>query len=227
MIRRILVIAAHPDDEIIGVGGTMVKRIKEGCEAHALILGEGISSRTEENPNEVIAKQSELYKHMDEAAKCIGYSTVECLKLPDNRLDQLTLLDVVHQIEGVIDKLKPDIIYTHYENDMNIDHQITYRAVLTATRPMRTCSVKEVYAFETMSSSEWYFGKPTFSPNVFVGIEMEMEQKISALKIYESEMRPFPHPRSLEGIIAMGQARGITMEAKYAEAFMLVRSIER
>lgn len=224
-MKKILIIAAHPDDEVLGCFGTVSKLIKEGNEAYTLILGEGKTSRVSDR-NEI---KNEEFKNLENEAlkanQSIGIKELFREKFPDNRFDSVPLLDIVKSVERVKNKLKPDIIFTHFYNDLNIDHQITYKAVLTATRPMPNESVKEIYSFEILSSTEWNF--PTlFSPDVFIDISQTLEHKINAMKFYNSELCNFPHPRSIEGIELIAKIQGLKVGLKNAEAFKLVRAIK-
>lgn len=224
----VLVVAAHPDDEILGVGGTIAKHVAKGDKAYALILGEGETSRWAFRELADADTIKELRKEALEAGKIIGYSQVFFESLPDNRFDSVDLLDVVKCVEKYVKEIKPDIIYTHYDGDLNIDHQITYRAVLTATRPIEGYFVKEIYQFETVSSTEWSFGagKAFFSPNVFIDIEEHFQKKCEAMKKYQSELCSFPHPRSLKMLECIAQKWGGTVGKQYVEAFELVRKVE-
>ena len=224
-MNRILIVAAHPDDEILGCGATVARLIKEGYEAYTLILGEGIISR---DLNRDIDKSKEdieeLKKQMQLANDIIGVKKVFTYDFPDNRFDTVPFLDIVKMIEKVKNKIKPDIIFTHYEKDLNIDHQITYKAVLTATRPMTNETVKEIYSFEILSSTEWNYPL-TFSPSVFFDISETIEIKQKAMNEYKSELREYPHPRSLEGIKMNAANWGMRMGVKFAEIFMCIRQI--
>ncbi|MCD4784956.1 MAG: PIG-L family deacetylase [Candidatus Eremiobacteraeota bacterium] len=224
--KTILVVAAHPDDEILGCGGTIKRLVDEGCTAYTLILGEGITSRDEKrNRDERIVEIEELKKQVNEANRIIGVKEVFLHDFPDNRFDTVALLDIVKVIEKVKNELQPDIMFTHYENDLNIDHQITHKAVLTATRPMKGECVKELYSFEILSSTEWNY-PPSFSPNVFFDISDYMEYKKKAMQIYKFELNDFPHPRSLEGMDISAKSWGLKVGHKYAEAFKTVRILK-
>lgn len=223
-MKKILIIAAHPDDEVLGCFGTISKLIKEGHEAYTLILGEGKTSRfankDQINHEEFKILESEALK----ANQSIGIKELFREKFPDNRFDSVPLLDLIKSIEKIKNTLKPNIIFTHYAKDLNIDHQITFKAVLTATRPLANESVKEIYSFEVLSSTEWNY--PTsFSPNVFFDIDDSLEDKIKAMSYYQSELCEFPHPRSLEGIKFQAQYHGLRVGLKNAEAFKSIRLI--
>ena len=156
-MKTVLVVAAHPDDEVLGIGGTAARHAAEGDFVYALILGEGQTSRGVHREDIDKAVVAELHQNTIESAKAIGYQEVFFADFPDNRFDQVDLLDIVKVVERQIQDLQPQIVYTHYSGDLNIDHQYTARAVLTATRPIGAYCVEEVYAFETLSSSEWNF----------------------------------------------------------------------
>ena len=227
-MRTVLVVAAHPDDEILGVGGTVARYAAAGARVYALILGEGQTSRGVHREDIDKAVVAELHQNTIESAKAIGYQEVFFADFPDNRFDQVDLLDIVKVVERQIQDLQPQIVYTHYSGDLNIDHQYTARAVLTATRPIGAYCVEEVYAFETLSSSEWnfdYSAQPTFSPNVFVDISAYYIKKEQAMRCYVSELCQFPHPRSLEGMDVLSKTRGMAAGMERAEAFMLLRKM--
>ena len=227
-MKKILVVAAHPDDEILGVGATVAKHAAQGDEVYALILGEGQTSRGEHREDISAEVVKELHQNTLESAKKVGYKEVYFADFPDNRFDQVDLLDVVKAVEHKIKGIQPEIIYTHYSGDLNIDHQYTARAVLTATRPIGDYPVKEIYAFETLSSTEWnfdYSSQPAFCPNVYVDITEFYTNKEAAMNCYVSEVCEYPHPRSLEGMDVLSKTRGIAAGMKRAEAFMLIRSM--
>src|SRR5574344_634826 len=226
MNKKILIVATNPDDEILGCFGTVARLIKEGYEAYTLILGEGKTSRDEKRvvdnkKNEIEILNSEIKKAND----TIGIKKTFIYNFPDNRFDSVDLLDIVKVISKVKEELKPDIIFTHYENDLNIDHQIIYKAVITATRPMQNESVKEIYSFEILSSTEWNYPL-SFLPDTFFDIEDTLDLKISAMKEYKSELCIYPHPRSIEGIELNAQYQGMRVGKKYVEAFKSVRVIK-
>jgi len=224
--KKILIIAAHPDDEVLGCGGTAARLVKEGNEAYTLVLGEGITSRDASRQRE--KRQQELVqlkKQVHEANGVIGIKEIFTDDFPDNRFDSVPLLDIVKVIETIKNKIKPDIVFTHYEQDLNIDHRITYQAVLTAVRPTAGETVKEIYSFEVLSSTEWNFPL-RFSPEVFFDISETIDIKLAAMEKYQSELKEFPHPRSLKGIRLNAEQWGMKTGLKYAEAFKLVRLIK-
>lgn len=167
----------------------------------------------------------ELENEFENANKSIGIKEIFRKHFPDNRFDEVCLLDIVKSVEKVKNLLKPQIIFTHFQKDLNIDHQLTYKAVITATRPLPNESVKQIYSFEVLSSTEWNY--PTkFSPNVFFDVSETLEDKIKAMECYKSELCDFPHPRSLEGIRLNAKYQGMRVGLKYAEAFKLIRAVD-
>jgi LmbE family N-acetylglucosaminyl deacetylase len=170
MSKTILIVAAHPDDEVLGCFGTVARLIKEGYEAYTLILGEGKTSRDEKR--DIEEKLNEISLLNDEiklANEIIGIKKVFVESFPDNRFDGVDLLDIIKVVSKVKEEVQPDIIFTHYEHDLNIDHQTTYKAVITSTRPMEDECVKEIYSFEILSSTEWNYPL-SFSPDTFFDI---------------------------------------------------------
>ena len=225
-----MIVVAHPDDELLGIGATMHKLIHE---RHALtrvvILGEGITARSE--VRDVEKYKDDLEKHKNNIKKAqalIGYHTVNTYDLPDNRFDSVNLLDIVKIIEKEKQTFEPDIIFTHHGGDLNIDHQRTFEAVMTACRPMDHESVKMIACFETPSATEWQspFDPRSFVPNFLIEInEDNLAAKIKGMEVYEFEKRPYPHPRSPEALVILAQRWGVTIGRKYAEAFMLIRFV--
>jgi len=223
-MKKILIIAAHPDDEILGCGGTIVRLVNEGNEAYTLILGEGITSRDEKRDRKKRESEiKELKKQIYEANEIISVKKIFTFDFPDNRFDSVPLLEIIKKIEKIKNQIKPDIIFTHYKNDLNIDHKKTYEAVLTATRPMEKEMVKTIYSFEILSSTEWNY-PTTFSPNIFFDISKTLDKKIEAMKHYKNELHSFPHPRSIETIKSNAKTWGSKIGCQYAEAFELVKS---
>jgi len=226
MYKKILIVAAHPDDEVLGCFGTVARLIKEGYKAYTLILGEGKTSR--DNSRIVDNKKGELEILNTEIKKAnafIGIEKVFVESFPDNRFDSVDLLDIVKTISIVKEEVQPDIIFTHYKDDLNIDHQITYKAVVTATRPMKEECVKEIYSFEILSSTEWNYPL-SFSPDIYFDISDTIDLKVQAMKEYTSELCEYPHPRSLEGIKLNAEYHGMRVGKEYAEAFKSVRVIK-
>jgi LmbE family N-acetylglucosaminyl deacetylase len=226
MNQTILVVAAHPDDEILGCGGTIANHAKAGDTVHVVIMAEGITSRSQQrNAASQRSELDQLASVAHEANRLLGATSVVLHSLPDNRMDSLDQLDVIKLIEGEIDRVKPSVVYTHHAGDLNIDHRIVQDSVATACRPMPGCCVQTLLFFEIPSSTEW---RPTavgipFSPNWFVDITATLELKQKALSCYRDEMRQWPHPRSIEGVEHLARWRGVSNGVEAAEAFMLGR----
>jgi LmbE family N-acetylglucosaminyl deacetylase len=212
------VIAAHPDDEILGCGGTVALHTRREDEVISLILCEGESLRY----GETGVGQSE---HMREAAEKLGVRDVRALRFPDQRLDTVTLTDIIGAIEPVVREVQPHIIYTQYGGDINRDHELLFKAMLVATRPTEM-SIEAIYAFDTASSTEWAFPR-TFVPDVWVDIGETLQAKLDAMACYKSELRPYPHPRSLEALRNRAAAWGNQCCMEHSEVFMTVRRVLR
>lgn len=234
---NILVIAAHPDDEVLGMGGTIFKYTKLGHKVKVAIMATGIKSRRSTNfKNNSKYKISETYekkiqqqilelrKNSLHASKILGVTDVEFFDFPDNEMDKISNLEITKQIEKIIEEFNPEKIFTHSEYDINIDHRLLYLATLTATRPKKNQTVKEVYVFEVPSSTEWFFPSK-FSPNVFVDISKELKTKQKALMAYKNEIEKFPHPRSVESLEIIAKRWGTVSGLRSAEAFTLIRQI--
>ncbi|NPE27408.1 PIG-L family deacetylase [Methanococcoides sp. SA1] len=220
----ILVVAAHPDDEVLGCGGTIAK-LSANHDIYSLILGEGITSRDVSS----FQKDDDLNKLNDDmvvANHLMGVKDVFNEKFPDNKFDSVPLLDIIKIVENYIKMLNPTVIYTHHKGDLNIDHQITFDAVMTACRPVEGLSVKKILSFEVQSSTEWSYSSVdnVFRPNVFENITKTIETKLMAMAAYKSEIGINPHPRSLEKIKALAQMRGSASGMDYAESFMLIKN---
>lgn len=222
---RILVVAAHPDDEVLGCGASMARWAHQGDEVHVLVLGEGLSSREAERAAASRTEMACLHQATHDAAALLGCQEPVLLGLPDNRFDSLDLLDVVKQVESAVDRVRPQRVLTHHGGDLNIDHQVTHRAVLTATRPVPGQTVQEVLAFEVLSSTEWAFSPAfaAFRPSVFHDVTGFMDKKQAALRLYSGEMRAAPHARSHEAVEAIAHRRGAQAGLEAAEAFMCMR----
>lgn len=229
MGKVILVIAAHPDDELLGCAGTIAKHIEEGDEVHSFIMATGASSRSNSNPNSDLEGEFEKLKNAAQsAATMLGVKSLKFFDLCDNQMDKYTLLEIIQCIESAAKEISPNIIYTHHFGDVNIDHSITNRAVYTAFRPTPGSSVERILVFETVSSTEWGpHGFSSFQPNWFVDISETLPLKLAALSEYNSEMRDWPHPRSLEAVKYLAKWRGSTVGVSAAEAFMLLRNVEK
>lgn len=226
--KRILVIVAHPDDELLGLGATIHKLIHEsGCTIRAVILGEGITSRADNREPEKWKRELEIHRNNIENAKqTIGYESVGIYGFPDNRFDTVALLDIIKTIEKEKKAFQPEVVFTHHGGDVNIDHQRTFEAVITATRPLEGEGVKTIVTFETPSGTEWRASTDPrhFIPNLFVEVSAEnVQAKIKGMESYEFEKRPYPHPRSPEALKMQAQRWGVVIGKEFAEAFNIVR----
>jgi LmbE family N-acetylglucosaminyl deacetylase len=219
MYKNILIVAAHSDDEVLGCAGVIAKHIAKGDNVHLLFMTDGVESRkvgTNDAEERLTAAQN--------VAKFLGVDTFTNLNFPDNKMDSIPLLNVVKEIEDKITQVQPEVIYTHHIGDLNIDHQMTHKAVITACRPQPDFRVKEIYAFEVLSSTEWQTpGVLPFSPNVYIDITEFIGIKEKALKIYSEEMHQPPHSRSIDNALRLNALRGNSVGVDYAEAFELIR----
>lgn len=221
-MTSILVVAAHPDDEVLGCGGYIANQVKSGAEVLVTLLSDGVTSRQ----GNLGLQEIEARRHAASlAAKVLGVSDVSFGDFPDNKLDSVPLLEVIKRIEVVIKRVQPSIVITHFGGDLNIDHRIVNQAVLTACRPTVDQVVKQIMFFEVSSSTEWQV--PTegeaFVPNWFEDISQTLELKVKALMMYEHEVREWPHPRSVKAIEHLAHWRGASCGVDAAEAFVLGR----
>ena len=226
--KKILVVVAHPDDELLGCGATMHKLINQNnCRIQTIILGEGITSRAAERDTQ--KWQNELSRHQENlktAKEHIGYESIKSFNFPDNRFDSVPLLDIIKTIEKEKSEFQPEIIFTHHQGDLNIDHQKTFEAVITATRPLPEEKVNAIITFETPSGTEWQASTDprNFNPNLYIKLSDEnLEAKIKGMEAYEFEKRKYPHPRSPEALRILAQRYGVMMGDEYFEAFQIVR----
>lgn len=228
MKKNILVIAAHPDDEVLGCGGAISKFSKLGFEVSVLIMGEGITSRGKKHTSaKTKIELKRLLQSARNAHQILGVKNSFFESFPDNQMDSIPQLSVIKKIEAYIQKILPVQIYTHSGSDLNIDHQIIHQAVITATRPAVNHSVKQVFFFEIASSTEWQFtqSRLPFIPNWFENIGDSLSEKLKALNAYASEMREWPHPRSIQAVTHLAKWRGATAGYLAAEAFVLGRNL--
>lgn len=223
MSEIILIVVAHPDDEVLGCAGTIAKHSASGDTVHIAFMTDGVSSRDESQSDAAINRKIAAQK----SSEILGVKTTHFFDFPDNKMDEFPLLDIVKEIENLIHHINPSIIYTHHIGDLNIDHQIVHRAVMTSSRPIPISSVKKLFAFEVLSSTEWQTpGHLVFSPNVFVDISKHIKIKQEALACYSKEMHAPPHGRSIENSVRLASLRGNSVGKNYAEAFMLLREIK-
>ncbi|PTQ69961.1 PIG-L deacetylase family protein [Pseudomonas sp. GV071] len=221
--ETVLVIAAHPDDEVLGCGGTIAWHAARGDQVHVAIMAQGLFSRG--TPAE--AEQAALRSACKNANAILGVASLECFDLPDNRLDSLDLLDIVQKVEALVQRHQPGVVYGHWSGDVNIDHRLLHEAVVTACRPQPGHPVHTLLFFEVASSTEWQIphSAPAFLPNWFNDISQTLDAKLRALDAYAMEMRAWPHPRSVRAVEHLARWRGATVGVDAAEAFVLGRRL--
>lgn len=235
---NVLIIAAHPDDDTFGMGGTIFKHTSNGDVVNVAYLATGIAARRSsgyknstlyepsQNERKKIEKEITIIRHnAKKACHILKVKSVTFFDLPDNEMDSVPLLKIIKTVEGLITKFKPERIYTNYYGDLNIDHRTVFNATLTACRPQNN-QVKEILCFEVPSSTEWNYPN-NFQPNYFVNIDKERKKKIQAIKMYMSEIRKFPHPRSEENIESLAKHWGSVSGQNSAEAFQIIRMIKK
>jgi LmbE family N-acetylglucosaminyl deacetylase len=229
-MRNVLVVAAHPDDEVLGAGGTIARLADEGAEVHLLILSEGETSR-HSNRRAANARRAVRARETaaQKAAKILGAAGISFGRFPDNRFDSVDLLTIVQRIEAEAEEVRPQAVFTHFWGDLNIDHRITCDAVLAAFRPRPEAFGQELYSFEVPSSTGWAGSDliRAFRPSVYVNIAKYLRRKLEAMAVYTMETQPAPHARSLEAVEALARFRGSEVGLVAAEAFVLQREIRR
>ena len=216
--KRVLVVAAHPDDELLGCGGTVALHARAGDEITSVIACEGESLRYG-------GYGAGQRLQTNQAAQVLGTKDVRWLTFPDQRLDVRTLTEIISPLEQIVQELQPQIVYCHHGGDINRDHQLLFQAVLVATRPMEHC-IESIYSFDTASSTEWAFPR-TFVPDTWVDITSSLALKIKAMACYTKEVREYPHPRSLQALESRAHAWGNQVCLDAAEVFMTVRRVLR
>ena len=229
-MKRVLVVAAHPDDEILGCGGTMAAHVAAGDEVAVVIVGEGVTSRADKR--DVVSHADDLAalrRIAERANAAVGVQRVSFCGFPDNRMDAVALLDVVKVVENHVRDVRPDIVYTHFGSDLNVDHRRVSEAVATACRPVPDSGLADLLFFEVPSSTEWQVSgsRGAFSPNWHVDIRETLAAKCRALEIYESEMRDWPHARSIRAVEHLARWRGASIGFEAAEAFVVGRVMRR
>ena len=222
-MARVLIIAPHPDDEVLGCGGTIVKHVSKGDEVVLCVV-------TKAYPPEW--SETELKQRKEEVLRVnriLNIQKTYFLDLPTVKLDTIPQKELNDSIFHIIDEVKPEVIYAPYKGDLNKDHQLVFDAVMVATKPKLDNMIKELLCYETLSETEWsaHVSHNAFIPNVWVDISTTLETKLKAMSEYKSEIKEFPHPRSLKGISILSQVRGTAIGVEAAEAFMLIREVER
>jgi LmbE family N-acetylglucosaminyl deacetylase len=220
--KKVLVIVAHPDDEVLGCGGTIAKHKDNGDEVTVLIMADGVNSRDEKFKSESVDERRSCAK---QANSILKVDDLIFLSFPDNKMDTVPLLDVIKSIENIMTEFRPDIVYTHSLSDLNIDHCVVHNASITACRALPGQSVSQLLFFEVPSSTEWRTSASNniFNPNWFSDISDTLDLKMKALSAYEKELHEFPHPRSLIAVECLAKWRGACSGVLAAEAFELGR----
>ena len=226
MNKTTLVIAAHPDDEALGCGGTMARLAADGVNVHVAFLADGVGARPmpQEEHDRALQQRREACR---QAATLLGVNEPRFFDFPDNQLDTVPLLELAKAIEKLITELRPDTVITHHGGDLNIDHRRVHQAVMTACRPQAGHPVRQIWCFEVPSSTEWQSPgtSPQFVPQLFIDIGATLNEKLKALEPYKREMRDWPHPRSLHAVEHLARWRGASVGFEAAEAFMLAREL--
>lgn len=226
---KILCVAAHPDDEVLGVGGTLARHEEEGDEVHVCILADGVASRHDEIDDHVRDRIEKRRNRAREACEYLGVSSISFHRYPDNMFDTVALLEVVQTIESEIDDHDPEVVYTHHYGDLNVDHELACRATVTAIRPLKDSNVDRILAFETLSATEWSVPSPenAFQPQYFVNIDGYLGNKLDAASAYTDELREPPHPRTIDTIRRNAQVWGAKAGLSAAEPFVVLREFRR
>ena len=214
--EKVLVIAAHPDDETLGMGGTIHKLSLLDSRVRVVFLSDGVSSREEIRESLESRRTAAI-----NALKILNCSDVYFYDYPDNSMDTVPFIKIVKTIEQIINDFGPTVLFTHFPRDLNVDHRITSQACLVAARPKVNRKIKSLFYFEVQSSTEWNFGSAQFIANMFVDISDSFEAKMAALRRYQVEIGPFPEARSFAGIEAHSTVRGVTVGVSKAEAFQI------
>lgn len=225
--RTVAVIAAHPDDEVLGCGGAMAAHSDRGDRVHVLIVAEGATSRQPARDRDAAAGEFAVLADAAQAAHAVlGSASLKLLGFPDNRMDSVDLLDVTKAVEDWLNEVRPDIVYTHYPHDLNVDHRYVSEAVQTACRPQPGGQRRQILFFEVPSSTEWRLGAQPFAPNYYADISATLGRKLKALDCYASEMRAWPHARSVPACEHLARWRGASIGVEAAEAFVAGRLID-
>lgn len=227
--NKILIVAAHPDDEVLGCGGIIAKEKDNGNDVKVVILATGKTSRSDKQPQDVQNEIDKLYQESRQALGILGIESENIIfgDFPDQKLDSIPILDIIHFLKKIVQKYKPDIVYTHHSGDYNVDHRIVFDATVFVSRPYQGEHYpSELYSYEVLSSTEWsYQSKKPFKPTVYVNIKDQIERKKQAMLAYKSELKYYPHPRSEKGVENLAMKRGNEVSKEYAEAFELIRKI--
>lgn len=220
-LRRILVIAPHPDDEVLGCGGTIARLSEGNCEVHVAIVTRGIPPRFDPAAVEALREEARAAHHM------LGVADTHYLDLPAAAVDSVPHSALNTAIANVVARIGPDTLFLPFIGDVHLDHQLIFTSGMVAVRPSTSEFPARVYAYETLSETNWYapYVTPGFLPNVFVDISKTLARKLQAFSCYASQTRPFPNERSVEALSALARLRGATVHREAAEAFVLLREV--
>jgi N-acetylglucosamine malate deacetylase 1 len=219
---KILVIAPHPDDEVLGCGGTIARHASANDEVYLCVVTEAYPPEWPED--EIKKRKEEVFK----VNRILGIRETHFLGFPTVKLDTIPQKELNDSIARVVDKVKPDVVYIPHRGDVNKDHRLVFDAAMVAVRPKQASTIKKVLSYETLSETEWGapFAEDTFIPNVFVNISGTLSVKLKAMAEYKLELKQYPHPRSMEAISALAKLRGSSLGVEAAEAFMLIREVQ-
>ena len=219
---RVVVLGAHPDDEILGAGGTLARHVLDGDEVHAIVVADGASSRASDE------MRIALEKDAARAAEAIGFTSIRLESLPDQRLDTVPFIDLTQIIESILNDIEPHVVYTHFPGDVNVDHGLVARATWTACRPYARPQLRRFAVFETPSSTEWAWpvNDSSLQPNHFVDITETLDKKIAAMECYRSELREYPHPRSSRSLRERAAFWGSQVGRLAVEPFRILRDVQ-
>ena len=225
--NNVLFLVAHPDDELLGCGGAIMHHLNKKDNVSVITLSDGESSRYLNESKIKLKKIEQRKKQFIQVMNKLKINNFFNGNFPDNQFDKVSLLEITKYIEKISKSFSPNIVYTHSNADLNIDHQITFRAALTSFRPLKKSTVSKFISFEIPSSTEWSFGSyNNFNPNYFIDISKYMNRKLKLLSFYKNEYEKSDHPRSNEYILALAKIRGISIGMRYAEAFKIIYSKE-
>ena len=216
--KSVLVIAAHPDDELLGVGGTIALHSDAGDSVTCVVAATGNLKHDSDG-------EKAVHEQAQRAASILGVQELKLLGFPDQGLDQFSLVEIISPLEEIVETVRPDVVYLQYGYDINRDHQLLFQAALVATRPMEKF-IQAIFAFDTVSSTEWAYPR-SFVPDTWVDISATLERKIDAMTCYETEVRDWPHPRSLHSLRVKAESAGSQVLSEAAECFMTIRRILR
>jgi LmbE family N-acetylglucosaminyl deacetylase len=221
MTRRVLIVAPHPDDEVLGVGGTIARHVAEGAEVHVAIVTKGYAPDFDAGHVEQVRREAK------EAHALLGTAGLHFLDLPAAALDTVPHREINARLGAVVSRVIPEVLYIPFNGDLHRDHLETFLSILVAARPNRSQAPRTIYAYETLSETNWgaSYLMPGFAPNVFNDITDHLETKIRAMEVYQSQIKPFPNERSVESLRALAALRGSTVGVRAAEAFVLIRQV--